>query len=151
MTSLEVVSVTDQILVDGVMVEIKIIEEWGFNIGEDACLFEEDLKSILSCPDNVQLHDDLETNNNVEVLVDKIVKDLVEAEDQDLNVINDDRGEMVNLEITVPVEEHAIDVSRLGCPDSLDTANQTVCPLSNAADSLVKDGLDNAAEDALSI
>lgn len=38
-SSLEVVNVTDQIIVDGVMVDIKIIEEWGFSLGENAfCL-----------------------------------------------------------------------------------------------------------------
>lgn len=34
-------------MIDGILVEIKIIEEWGLNIGEDACLFNdnEDQKS----------------------------------------------------------------------------------------------------------
>jgi len=41
-TSLEVVNVTEKFLVDGVMVEIKIVEEWGFNMGDDTCLFEND-------------------------------------------------------------------------------------------------------------
>jgi len=38
--SLEVVSCVDTFLIDGQLVKVKIIEEWGFNIGEDVCLFE---------------------------------------------------------------------------------------------------------------
>lgn len=41
-TSLEILNCTDKILIDGVLVELKIIEEWGFSIGEDACLLEDD-------------------------------------------------------------------------------------------------------------
>jgi len=40
--SLDIVSCVDNLLIDGKLVEIKIIEEWGFNIGEVACLFEDD-------------------------------------------------------------------------------------------------------------
>jgi len=47
-----VVNVTEQILIDGTLTEIKLVEEWGFNMGEDACLFEEDVKSVLSCPED---------------------------------------------------------------------------------------------------
>jgi len=43
--TMDVVNESEQILVDGTLVEIKIIEEWGFNIGEDVCLFDEDDKS----------------------------------------------------------------------------------------------------------
>ncbi|MCI82036.1 sulfate transporter, partial [Trifolium medium] len=40
-SSLEVLNVVDTLLVDGVLCEVKMLEERGFNIGEDACLFEE--------------------------------------------------------------------------------------------------------------
>lgn len=130
----------DQILVDDVLVEFKIIEEWGFNLGEDACLFEEEEKFVLSCPDNAELHDDIETNNNVDILVDKIVKDLKEAEDNDLNINNNDRHELVNLETMGPVEEHASQVPQLGCLDSPQSASQAEVSLSNDADSLRSNG-----------
>jgi len=39
--SLDIISVVDKLLIDGVLMEVKIVEEWGFSIGEDACLFEE--------------------------------------------------------------------------------------------------------------
>lgn len=72
-------------------------------------MFEEDEKSISSCQDNAELNDDLEINNNVEVMVYKTVKELVEAEDEDINVIYADRVELVNSETMVSVEEKATD------------------------------------------
>jgi len=41
-TSLEVINISAKIMVDGVIFDFKIIEEWGFSLGEDACLFDED-------------------------------------------------------------------------------------------------------------
>jgi hypothetical protein len=46
---------------------------------------EEDEKSMLSCPEDVEIRDDMETNNNVKTFVDKIVNDLAEAKDIELN------------------------------------------------------------------
>jgi len=80
-SSLDVENISDQILVDGMMVEIKIIEEWGFNLGDDACLYDEDDKSVSESQVNADIHKDFEINNNVEILADKIVHDLVEADD----------------------------------------------------------------------
>jgi len=39
-SSLVVVNVVDKILIDGVFLEVKLVEEWGFSLGEDTCLFE---------------------------------------------------------------------------------------------------------------
>ncbi|GAU50935.1 hypothetical protein TSUD_411320 [Trifolium subterraneum] len=43
-SSVEVLNSTTNILVDEVLVEIKLLEEWGSNLGEDACLAEEEDK-----------------------------------------------------------------------------------------------------------
>jgi hypothetical protein len=40
--SLEVINVDATIMVDDVLFDFKIIEEWGFKLGEDACLDDED-------------------------------------------------------------------------------------------------------------
>jgi hypothetical protein len=45
--SFDVINMSEQILLDGDLVDIKIIEEWGFHLGEDACLSEEDAKSVV--------------------------------------------------------------------------------------------------------
>jgi len=65
----------DKLLIDGVLVEIKIMEEWGFNIGEDACLFEDDNDSKVSLNDQIECHGDPEINNNADVLVEKLVEE----------------------------------------------------------------------------
>jgi hypothetical protein len=37
----EIINCQESILIDGVLVTVKIVEEWGFNIGDDACLYED--------------------------------------------------------------------------------------------------------------
>ncbi|PNY02764.1 hypothetical protein L195_g026083 [Trifolium pratense] len=39
---LEIIKKVEKVLVDGLLVEIRIIEEWGYALGEDACLFKDD-------------------------------------------------------------------------------------------------------------
>ncbi|MCH94556.1 sulfate transporter, partial [Trifolium medium] len=73
--SLAVINLTDTILVDYSMVEIKIIDEWGFNIGEDACLFEEEDTQESKSEHTVD-HGDHELSNHVDILVEKLADDL---------------------------------------------------------------------------
>lgn len=40
--SLDIIKTEAQIMVDGVLFNLHIIEEWGFSMGEDACLFDEE-------------------------------------------------------------------------------------------------------------
>ena len=77
--SLDIVSYScvDKLLVDGNLVEIKIIEEWGLNIGEDACLFEDDGDQN-SQSDFVEVQGDPKAAKNVDSLVDKLVKGIEE-------------------------------------------------------------------------
>ena len=74
-SSLEIVSLVNKLLIDGVFVEVKIIEEWRFNIGEDACVFKEgDGQNDQS--ENEDIHVDPDACNNVNTLVEKIVDEL---------------------------------------------------------------------------
>ena len=41
-SSVEVINTNAKLMVDGVIFYFKIIEEWGFSLGEDACLFDEE-------------------------------------------------------------------------------------------------------------
>ncbi|MCH80811.1 DUF4283 domain protein, partial [Trifolium medium] len=63
----------------GTMVEIKIIEEWGFNIGEDVCLFEEGYTQQSESVHTVN-HGDHDLSNHVDILVEKLADDLVRDE-----------------------------------------------------------------------
>ncbi|CAJ2632329.1 unnamed protein product [Trifolium pratense] len=65
------------VLVDGIQVEIKIVEEWGYALGEDSCLFEEESEAESSCGEG---QEDQEVNHNVDLLVNQF-KEGLEAED----------------------------------------------------------------------
>jgi len=41
-SSLDIIKSVANVMVDGVLFEFKIIEEWGFAVGEDACLFDDE-------------------------------------------------------------------------------------------------------------
>jgi len=58
------------------MIEIKIIEEWGFNVGDDVCLYDEEDEAVSESQENVEMHDDFENIENVEALAKKIMDDL---------------------------------------------------------------------------
>lgn len=85
MSSLDVVNMVDKILVYSVLIEIKIIDEWRFNLGEDDCMFEEDDGSKSSYSYHADVQGDLEAGNHVDILVDKIVEELAEEEHNDLH------------------------------------------------------------------
>jgi len=101
-SSLEVLNVTDQVLVDGVKVEIKIIEEWGFCLGDDACLYEEDEKCDLDIPEAAKFNDEI--GNHVDILVDKMAKDVEEVEDFLQNV--ETENGTTHLETSMPLKAH---------------------------------------------
>ncbi|CAJ2657871.1 unnamed protein product [Trifolium pratense] len=74
---LELIKRSVTVLVDGIQVEIKIVEEWGYAMGEDSCLFEEDSEAESSCGEG---QDDPEVHRNVDMLVNQ-VKERLEVED----------------------------------------------------------------------
>ncbi|MCI44970.1 sulfate transporter, partial [Trifolium medium] len=43
--ALEIIQSVEKLLVDGELIEVKIVEEWGLSLGEDACLFDDDPES----------------------------------------------------------------------------------------------------------
>lgn len=63
------------VLVDDVLVHIKVVEEWGFSLGEDVCLFEDDTVG----EDNTleDAHDVCNVNNDVHKLVNDMTEDWV--------------------------------------------------------------------------
>ncbi|PNX63627.1 putative sulfate transporter, partial [Trifolium pratense] len=44
-TDLDIINRVETVLVDGNQVKVKIVEEWGYALGEDMCLFEEEVES----------------------------------------------------------------------------------------------------------
>jgi hypothetical protein len=83
-SDLAIVSKVERVLVDGFQVEIKIVEEWGYAMGEDTCLFEEDSAQESSQTDEEVGQGDQEVRHNVDLLVEKITD--VEEDDEGAGV-----------------------------------------------------------------
>ncbi|CAJ2667463.1 unnamed protein product [Trifolium pratense] len=80
---LDIINRSETILVNGTTVEIKIVEEWGYTLGEDSCLFEEESESEASQAECSEGLVDLEVQRNVDLLANKFKEDL---ENEDRNV-----------------------------------------------------------------
>jgi hypothetical protein len=78
-TALAVVKKVEQILVDGSLVEVQIIEEWGFDLGDDACLLEDDVASKVSINADDESRGDPEASNQVDMLVDQFAKEVADV------------------------------------------------------------------------
>ncbi|MCI59963.1 DUF4283 domain protein, partial [Trifolium medium] len=46
--ALEIIKRVESIMVDGTLVEVTIVEEWRYAMGEDTCLFEDESESEAS-------------------------------------------------------------------------------------------------------
>ncbi|GAU34888.1 hypothetical protein TSUD_144190 [Trifolium subterraneum] len=80
-SGLEIINRVEKVLVDGALTEIKIVEEWGYTLGEDTCLFEDESGSEASQTNNEVVHDDPGDRREVDMLVEKLV-DGLEKEDE---------------------------------------------------------------------
>ncbi|MCI63414.1 DUF4283 domain protein, partial [Trifolium medium] len=61
-------------MVDGTLVEVTIVEEWGYAMGEDTCLFEDESESEASHSEFEEGHVDPEARHNVNMLVEKFAE-----------------------------------------------------------------------------
>lgn len=93
--SLDIVSRVERLSIDGQLVDIKIIKEWGYNIGEDVCIFD-DGEDQQSLSDNEDVQSDPEVCKNVDTIVDNIVKEL---EKEKLDAREDGREEVAEVDV----------------------------------------------------
>ncbi|PNX56812.1 hypothetical protein L195_g058389, partial [Trifolium pratense] len=63
-------------MVDGLKVDINIVEEWGYALGEDTCLFEEESESEESHFEFEEEHADIEERRNVDDVIESIAEGL---------------------------------------------------------------------------
>lgn len=73
-SSFEIINCTDELMIDGELV--KILEEWGFNIGDDDCLYDEDEDGSDTQTEKEEGKVDPGLDGNAEILVEKLVKKL---------------------------------------------------------------------------
>ncbi|MCI33176.1 hypothetical protein A2U01_0054392, partial [Trifolium medium] len=87
------------------------VEEWGYALGEDTCLFEEESDSEASQSDHEEGHGDPNVGRNVDTLIKKIAdgleaEDFIELQekhvDQHSNKQVDDEDRHVGEEIVIP-------------------------------------------------
>ena len=71
-TSLEIIKTGAKVLVDGVLLDFTIIEERGFDLGEDACLGEEELSQTDEEFQQHDVHNDTAASGDVDVLLNHL-------------------------------------------------------------------------------
>jgi len=135
--SLDMVNTLAQILVDGEMVEIKLIEEWGFHLGDDVCLYDEEDKAGSECHENENIHEDFENIEDVEVLANQIVQDLEAANDMDGVQLND--SDKVTVKTTDPIK--VLPLGTNGHSASSPTAKHSTENPTISETSVCKDGI----------
>jgi hypothetical protein len=76
-SSLDVVKRVERLLVDGIIVDVQVIEEWGYDLGDDACLLMDDRVSEASLHGDEELRCDPEASHQVDKLVEDYANGLV--------------------------------------------------------------------------
>ncbi|WJX25076.1 hypothetical protein P8452_14151 [Trifolium repens] len=104
-SDLSIVNRVERVLVDGTQVDIKIVEEWGYALGEDTCLFEEEDGSEPSQADEDAAQDEPEIGRNVDLLVEKCVGMEEEEEGDNVESQNGDRNPYNNVSAVGDSEE----------------------------------------------
>ncbi|PNY07495.1 cysteine-rich receptor-like protein kinase, partial [Trifolium pratense] len=75
---LNIINRVERVLVDGGQVEVKIVEEWGYAMGEDCCLVEEESESEAAQSECGEGHVDPEACREVDMLINNISEGLEE-------------------------------------------------------------------------
>ncbi|XP_045830922.1 uncharacterized protein LOC123922227 [Trifolium pratense] len=77
--NLDIINSVESILVDGGQVDVKIVEEWGYALGEDYCLVEEERGSEAVQSECGEGHVDPEVSRDVDLLINNITEGLEDA------------------------------------------------------------------------
>ena len=77
-SSLEIINTGARIMVDRVLFDFQIIEEWGFSLGEDACLFDEEGNQDEVLSEMTEVHVEATGCGNANDLVNHFLENLKE-------------------------------------------------------------------------
>lgn len=66
----------DKILVDDIMMEIKLMEEWGFLLNEDTCLLDGGFDYVLVHFKSIDVHVVHSNSRDIDLLVNELKHDL---------------------------------------------------------------------------
>ncbi|GAU36101.1 hypothetical protein TSUD_277120 [Trifolium subterraneum] len=140
---LDLINRVEKVMVDGVLAEIKIVEEWGYAKGEDTCLFEEGIATEASQSDCEEGHIEPDVCRNVDMLVDKITVGLEEAAEEVANGRGDEvssdkhDGNTSGVGDSKGESEQSVGIPSPVC-DNIDV--QKVCPHGDAGNGDLKVG-----------
>jgi hypothetical protein len=109
-SSLEVVKRVERLMVDDNVVDVQVIEEWGYDMGDDACLLVDDRAVETSLCDQEEDRYDPETSHHVDKLVEDYADELAKAAGSALHQVGDRK--QVNKSFENPPFE-----KRLDCPE----------------------------------
>ncbi|PNX54895.1 hypothetical protein L195_g048518 [Trifolium pratense] len=71
---MEIVNTAVTVLVDGIQNEVKIVEEWGYTLGEDTCLLGDDDDSVTSHTNHEEGQGDPEVSCHLDTMVENFAK-----------------------------------------------------------------------------
>jgi hypothetical protein len=97
-------------MVDDTVVNVQIIEEWGYDMGDDACLLVDDRDVEASLSDQDQNRRDPKSNHPVDKLVEDLADGLAKAAGSALHQVGDKKH--MNTSLDNPLFE-----VRPDCPD----------------------------------
>ncbi|GAU28621.1 hypothetical protein TSUD_55650 [Trifolium subterraneum] len=83
-SDLAIINTVVTVLVDGTQVDVKVVEEWGYALGEDTCLFEDESDEEVSQADHDEGQWDAEAKTAVDTMVENMAKGLEEEADTGL-------------------------------------------------------------------
>jgi hypothetical protein len=109
-SSLDVVKRVERLMVDDSVVDVQVIEEWGYDMGDDACLLVDDRDVKASLSDQEEDRYDPETSHHVDKLVEDYADELAKAAGSALHQVGDRK--QVNKSFENPPFE-----KRLDCPE----------------------------------
>jgi hypothetical protein len=106
-SSLEVVKRVERLMVDDTIVEVQVIEEWGYDMGDDACLLVDDRAVEASLYDRDEDRRDPETSHHVDKMVEDFADELAKAAGSALHRVGDKKH--VNMTFENPLLEERPD------------------------------------------
>jgi hypothetical protein len=109
-SSLEVVKRVERLMVDDNVVDVQVIEEWGYDMGDDACLLVDDRAVETSLCDQEEDQCDPETSHHVDKLVEDFADGLANVAGSALQQAGDNKH--VSKSFDKPLLEERPD-----CPD----------------------------------
>jgi len=105
-SSLKVINVIAKVVVDGVLMDFKVVEEWGFSLGEDACLGDEEVEHKVDRSDTVESHEELAGEGDVVEFLNKLSEDWQEERREGLEFCSNGTRKDIHTDASFSPKKH---------------------------------------------